>query len=53
MDDDTRRETVDEWAARMAATLPPMTDEEIAAAGRLAAVLDARCRQPDDDHGED
>ena len=30
------------WAARIAATLPPFTPEEIAEAGRLAAQIDGR-----------
>jgi hypothetical protein len=33
---------VDVWAARIASTLPPFTGTEAAAAGRLAAALDAR-----------
>lgn len=33
---------VDEWAAGIAAALPPLTAAEAAAVGRLAAELDAR-----------
>jgi len=33
-----------EWAARVAATLPPFTAEEARAAGRLAAALTAVSR---------
>lgn len=31
-----------EWAAKVAATLPPFTPDEARAAGRLAATLDAQ-----------
>ena len=37
---------VDTWAERIAATLPPLTGPEAEAAGRLAAVLDARASRP-------
>ena len=33
---------VDVWAERIDSALPPFTDDQAAAAGRLAAVLDAR-----------
>ncbi|MDG4792421.1 hypothetical protein [Micromonospora sp. WMMD1082] len=32
---------IDAWAARIAATLPPLTPDEAAAAGRLAAALES------------
>jgi hypothetical protein len=35
-------DSVDEWAQRVAASLPPMTAREIAALGKLTAALDAR-----------
>jgi hypothetical protein len=34
---------VEAWAQRVAASLPPLTADEAAAVGRLAAELDARC----------
>jgi hypothetical protein len=36
------------WAAAQAAKMPPLTDEQAAEAGRLAAALDAKpADQPD------
>lgn len=35
-------EKAEAWAARIAATLPPLTPPEIAELGRLAATIDAR-----------
>lgn len=35
-------EEAEEWAARVAASLPPLTAPEAAALGKLAAALDAR-----------
>lgn len=37
-----RVETVEEWATRLAADLPPLPPEAIATVGRIAARLDAR-----------
>jgi len=36
------------WAAEQAAKLPPLTDTEAAGAGRIAAELDQRRADPDD-----
>ncbi|MFF4600119.1 hypothetical protein [Amycolatopsis sp. NPDC001319] len=36
-------ESIREWAAALAATLPPLTRAEAAPIGQLAAVLDTRC----------
>lgn len=38
-------ETVDEWAARLAASLPPMTPEAIASVARIANRIDKRRAQ--------
>lgn len=35
-------ETIDAWAERLAAQLPPFTPAEAAEVGRIAATIDAR-----------
>lgn len=45
-------ENIDAWAERVAAALPPLTPDEAAAVGRLAAALDARRRSTPDGAGD-
>ncbi|QYN21017.1 hypothetical protein [Amycolatopsis sp. DSM 110486] len=42
---DDRDVALNQWAAALAASLPPLTRAEAAPIGQLAAVLDARCAQ--------
>jgi hypothetical protein len=43
-DPDDRKREIAEWAERLAATLPPFTDDECVQLGLIAAQLDARAQ---------
>lgn len=47
-DNRARIAAIADWAARTAATMPALSPAEITAAGRLAAVIDARAAMPDE-----